>query len=86
MTLDQLEQLAREATPDDWDNDHLFAYYIPNKGNAAYIAAADPTTVLALIRVARAAGEWREVRRSQRMAPEKDLLEAIDALAALERT
>jgi len=54
--------------------------------DARYIAAADPTTVLALIRVARAAAAWREVRRWQRMGPEKDLLEAVDALAALERT
>ena len=81
MTLDELERLAREATPGPWisclyrgrPKMHLVLSGDENTGvwvaqcrhlpshderNATFIAAMDPTTVLSLLRVVRAAVEW----------------------------
>lgn len=67
--LDDLERLAREATPGPWnvtDGCAVFADGQPQCVRnaafiAAFIAAADPTTVLKLVAVAKAALEWERV-------------------------
>lgn len=90
MTLPDLAQLARAATPGPWRVEHVAGYCIdyvltehpefqdkPHgnyvsettyaaghkeqrfSADSAFIAAANPTAVLALIEVAEAAKEWR---------------------------
>ena len=67
MNLDHLAQLATEATPGKWHRDghnwnvcadtgRFVAVSAPGRGNdAEFIAAANPSVVLALVEVARAA-------------------------------
>lgn len=73
-TLDQLAALAAAATPGPWvqidgtttvdsmdgDDRWPLADALGNAADAAYIAAADPATVQALVAVVRAAQAYRD--------------------------
>ena len=75
-SLEQLRALAMAATPGPWISGHdpshygapevtdgkTFAYYVPDKNDAAFIAAASPDVVLALLdRLATVEGACREL-------------------------
>ena len=92
MTLDELERLAKEATPGKrkcTDGHSGMLLETPdsvtspygNGHDAALIAALDRDTVLSLLRVVRAAVEWRNHPCPANV--EAELCLAIDALAAL---
>jgi hypothetical protein len=71
IDLDELERLARAATPGPWQaagysvtheykpgvSEAVAVSHIARPHDAAFIAAANPETVLALIRIAKAASE-----------------------------
>lgn len=70
IDLDNLERLAREATPgpweDSWDGPDLYVAsdttiitgLVDSQADAAYIAVVSPDVVLALIERVRAAESW----------------------------
>ena len=71
IDLDQLQQLAAQATPGPWHSDELVAgltagyphgvfnrngrLALATEDDAAYLAACDPATITALIRAVKAA-------------------------------
>jgi hypothetical protein len=108
VNLEELEKLARAATPGPWKwndterdnyeqlsagrNAVLFAapcgyensYVVIADADAAYLAALSPTTVLALLAVAKAAREWRALQRGQHTSGPQHALAVHDARARLQ--
>jgi hypothetical protein len=92
-TLEDLERLAANASPGPWkwgepgvEKDGIPESILAS--NTQYIAACSPQTILALVRVAKAAKDFRKYadERGYGSLYDDDLWESLDALAALERT
>jgi hypothetical protein len=64
-TLDRLEELARKATNEIWSIEHAVSLALMARGlkanDADYVEAANPETILRLVRAARAAKEINRV-------------------------